>query len=1291
VWDSARNRAVLFGGFDEATGRRNDTWEWDSATTTWIDRTPSGTKPSPRHSGLIAYDSTRGKTILFSGNTGTGVATAGTWSSDTWEWDGTAGTWTLITAPTISGTQYNSGTTMVYDPGINKIVLYYYYNQIWTYTAGTGATGTWADAAPVPTKMDTAVPGYVEPAMVYDSGQQRVVVFGGQYYGRALWELKTDDFTWVNRSAPANGPIQRQSPSLAFDSKAGKLMVFGGRSSVDSQFKQDIWEWSGIDSTLTPRTTGGIKPDPRNQAAMTYDSLRDRLLLFGGTGTTTYDDLWSWSSMTREWTQISVSGTRPSARYGIWMFYDATRDKVYVFGAYSGGNQIWEYDPALNSWRDRTVTAPPAGVTRSYFDVAFDSNRGKIVMLGGTSGGAYNTDIWEWDTTTGVWAQLMPAAGSPIPDARHYHTMVYDSVRRVIVLFGGYHDVTGFNAPGNDSWEWDANLLRWSETTPTGVKPAPRYSHAMAFNSVRGSTYVFGGTVPEDTAYGPSEFWEYMPNATARPNGAGCTVATEATACVSKHCVDGVCCAQTAAECAGTCKSCNVAGMTGTCANVPAGQPDETCPSDQACDAAQACKKRLGQACNAFNECATGNCVDGVCCDTACNDRCKQCNLAAKRGTCSFVPSGDEDPTGVPACVSEPDQGRFCDGAGNCNNMAKAAGKPCTAGGQCLSTFCIDGYCCNSGCAQTCYQCDKAGALGTCSPMAAGAQDRSATTPCDTSMQYCSASATCLTNKKPNGQTCTASTDCGSNNCVDGICCSGTCTGTCQSCAVPGSLGSCVNLPAGSQDSMATTPCSGTSYCDAAGTCQTGLKPNGSVCTAGSECGSNKCVDNVCCNATCTEACYTCNLAGGTPGECVGLPTGATDPACPGANFCDAMHRCTSGKKPNGGTCTTDTECASNACVDGTCCESACTGNCRSCKNATGTCTLAADGTDPREQCKGTGVCTGTCNGQGACRWGPQGTTCSQAGCQSDGYIRDVGKCDGAGNCVAPQTRDCMGFACYTDPVDQMAKCKNSCFNDPDCAQKRYCLDPNDGGAGGAGGAGATGGGDSGTGSQCPPAFPLGHACTRNTQCLSNTCSDGVCCNLNCDKCGSCNTPGMEGTCIPIPAGTDPEKECMDNASDPSGMCKGFCSGQARCTYPAAGITCGTCKTCNGSGLCNVKPDDDTTCGTIECDGLDTSCLNYNDLTTRRCASLGACKAPNTIASCTDVSNLCTGGGGSGGAGGSGSGGRGGSTGADASTDGGGGGGGGGGCCQVGGGPTPDGMVALLVLGLAFVSRRRRR
>ena len=462
VWDSMRGRAVLFGGFDEATGRRNDTWEWDSATMAWIDRTPAGTKPSPRHSALIAFDSVRGKTVLYSGNTGSGASTAGTWVDETWEWDGTAATWTRITAPAVTSTQYASGYTgMAFDPVLNKIVLYYYWNYIWTFTAGTTpGTGAWADVSGLATRVDTSLPGYYNPGVLYDSGRQMVVVFGGQSSGRSLWELNAADWSWTNRSAPANGPIQRQYPSMAFDSMRGKLMVFGGRSSVDNLYKQDIWEWSGTDATLTNRTTGGIKPDARYQAGLVYDSMRDRLLLFGGTGTQTYDDLWSWSPSTREWTQISLSGARPSARYGHWMFYDPVRDKVYVFGQNQAGYQNWEYDPALNTWKDRTVTSPPAGVSRSYFDVAFDTTRGKIVMLGGYYNGVYNTDIWEWDTTTGVWAQLMPATGTAVPDGRYYPTIAYDSIRRVLVLVGGYKQITGATGPANDSWEWDANLLQ---------------------------------------------------------------------------------------------------------------------------------------------------------------------------------------------------------------------------------------------------------------------------------------------------------------------------------------------------------------------------------------------------------------------------------------------------------------------------------------------------------------------------------------------------------------------------------------------------------------------------------------------------------------------------------------------------------------------------------------------------------------------------------------------------------------------------------------------------------------
>jgi len=403
------------------------------------------------------------------------------------------------------------------------------------------------------------------------------------------------------------------------------------------------------------------------------------------------------------------------------------------------------------------------------------------------------------------------------------------------------------------------------------------------------------------------------------------------------------------------------------------------------------------------------------------------------------------------------------------------------------------------------------------------------------------------------------------------------------------------------------------------------------------------------------------------------------------------------GKRPNGATCTLDGDCANGYCIDGVCCESSCTGTCRTCANATGTCTFAAAGTDPHTNCKGDLNCGGKCNGQGSCLWAPATTQCRQSGCQPDiGLITKSVNCDGAGNCPTdPSTimMDCGGFGC--DNVNGAPTCRTDCSTDPECAIRRYCEVVADGGVA-----------DGGAKSTCPPVFPQGHACVRNAQCSTGACSDGVCCDINCDKCGSCNIPGSVGTCIPVAAGTDPNSDCIDSASDPTGKCGGMCDGHAKCLFPGMGTVCGQCKTCNGVGLCSVMPADDATCGTIDCTGLNTMpCRVYSNLTSNRCDSLGVCKKDNTVKACTVVVDNCTPDGGTTGTGGSigGSGGRGGSTGTGGGgtgtagatgtggSTGGSKGGGGGGCCSVGGADLPHGLAALLALACVMITRRRRR
>src|SRR2546422_971729 len=54
------------------------------ATSVW--QTRAGASPSPRTLQCLAYDSRRGRTVLFGGNTATGVTTNETWESDGTSW-----------------------------------------------------------------------------------------------------------------------------------------------------------------------------------------------------------------------------------------------------------------------------------------------------------------------------------------------------------------------------------------------------------------------------------------------------------------------------------------------------------------------------------------------------------------------------------------------------------------------------------------------------------------------------------------------------------------------------------------------------------------------------------------------------------------------------------------------------------------------------------------------------------------------------------------------------------------------------------------------------------------------------------------------------------------------------------------------------------------------------------------------------------------------------------------------------------------------------------------------------
>jgi hypothetical protein len=95
---------------------------------------------------------------------------------------------------------------------------------------------------------------------------------------------------------------------------------------------------------------------------------------------------------------------------------------------------------------------------------------------------------------------------------------------------------------------------------------------------------------------------------------------------------------------------------------------------------------------------------------------------------------------------------------------------------------------------------------------------------------------------------CTANEECNSGFCAQGVCCQTACSGTCRSCAVPGSIGTCALVPIGTPDPIGS--CASGDVCDGRGQCVPG------TCTVAADCGRfHACTGGRCvpCNATCAS------------------------------------------------------------------------------------------------------------------------------------------------------------------------------------------------------------------------------------------------------------------------------------------------------------------------------------------------------------------------------------------------------------------------------------------------------
>jgi hypothetical protein len=151
-----------------------------------------------------------------------------------------------------------------------------------------------------------------------------------------------------------------------------------------------------------------------------------------------------------------------------------------------------------------------------------------------------------------------------------------------------------------------------------------------------------------------------------------------------------------------------------------------------------------------------------------------------------------------------------------------------------------------------------------------------------------------------------------------------------------------------------------------------------------------------------------------------------------------------------------------------------------------------------------------------------------------------------------------------------------------------------------------------------PPGKGQGFACTDNKGCNSGPCVDGVCCESLCPgTCQSCDQPGSEGRCLPVPEGQDPDDECADEAAPSCGQ-DGACNGSGACRVRPSGTVClaGGClnaeewapSLCDGKGTCVAGTR--KSCAPAECigDSCAPPCVMDPDCPTGRWCDAGTCR-----------------------------------------------------------------------------------
>lgn len=327
---------------------------------------------------------------------------------------------------------------------------------------------------------------------------------------------------WVLRLT--NGPSSRAEQAMAYDDERKVTLLFGGGQLHEGKLRtlSDLWEWDGARwiermshsssngwtySAATgwqPSYTG--QPVARYQHGLAYDNLRRRFVLFGGQTRTPdlsaqqifLNDTWEWDGAA--WHFLTATGPAPRSRPA--MAFDRQRGVTVMTGGFVQGGApdpkpggVWEWNGV--AWQVRVPTnGPSASYSQESGAMVYDAFH-RALLFGPSVGEPAGWTFRTWDGTR--WTTVFDEFVSQFFQ-QQYGDMTFDQDRRRAVWFGG---IAG---PSNTTGFFDGE--NWEVLTGSPATPSPRYNLAMAYDTNRHATVLFGGETGNQIFNG--ETWELI-------------------------------------------------------------------------------------------------------------------------------------------------------------------------------------------------------------------------------------------------------------------------------------------------------------------------------------------------------------------------------------------------------------------------------------------------------------------------------------------------------------------------------------------------------------------------------------------------------------------------------------------------------------------------------------------------------------------------------------------------------------------------------------------------------------